>query len=320
MKIYKHGRLYRASIQRDGKVYYVKALTRQDCLNQVEKLLLSLDKPKYTFKELFLYYITHCDLRGKKYLTEQYKYFDTYWKDLKDKSAYEVTAEDIQTWKLNRVKKVKGSTVNRQMSTFSAMYTYAQKEMLLEINNPFKQVIYPKSPKPRRVNISDNQINKVLTGLGYDGSNHFTSKDYVAWATLFALETAMRKGEILAMTWENVHTHYVHLPSSKNGESRDVPLSKKAKQLLEKLPKVTNKVVYCTEDAFRVAWQRNLKNVGLNGVITFHDLRHEAITRMVNQKKIPVEQLAKITGHKSIKLLIHTYYNPSPEYLASLLD
>lgn len=320
MKVHKHGRLYRTSIQRNGKTYYVKGLTKQECLDKANELLLSLDKPQFTFKELFFYYVARCNLKGMKYLHEQCKYFDTYWKDLKDKSAYDITPEDIQAWKLSRLNQVKGSTVNRQMSTFSAMYTYAQKEMFLDIKNPFSLVIWPKSPKPRRVNITDKQINTILTGLGYDGSKHSTSKDYVAWATLFSLETAMRRGEILSMTWNNIHTHHVHLPDTKNGDSRDVPLSRKAKELLDKLPRLSNKVIPFTENAFRLVWQKNLRKVGLNGVITFHDLRHEAITRMVNQKKIPVEQLAKITGHRSIKLLTHTYYNPSPEYLAKLLD
>ena len=53
--------------------------------------------------------------------------------------------------------------------------------------------------------------------------------------------------------------------------------------------------------------------------LTFHDTRHEAISRMVKNSKLRVEVLAKITGHKTINILINTYYNPDIEELADHL-
>jgi hypothetical protein len=54
--------------------------------------------------------------------------------------------------------------------------------------------------------------------------------------------------------------------------------------------------------------------VGLNN-LHFHDTRHEAITRMVRIRKLPVQVLAKITGHKKIDVLVNTYYNPDAKDL-----
>jgi len=56
------------------------------------------------------------------------------------------------------------------------------------------------------------------------------------------------------------------------------------------------------------------KAIGLND-LHFHDTRHEAITRMVRVRKLKVETLAKITGHKKIDVLVNTYYNPNAEDL-----
>ncbi|MDO7344517.1 site-specific integrase, partial [Acinetobacter baumannii] len=63
----------------------------------------------------------------------------------------------------------------------------------------------------------------------------------------------------------------------------------------------------------------NLRRVGLDGVITFHDTRHEAITRFVHDYRLPVEILAKITGHKTISVLVNTYYNPTASEIAKML-
>lgn len=54
--------------------------------------------------------------------------------------------------------------------------------------------------------------------------------------------------------------------------------------------------------------------------INFHDSRHEAIIRMVKVRKLPVEVLAKITGHKTIGILINTYYNPDVQDLVEMFN
>lgn len=58
----------------------------------------------------------------------------------------------------------------------------------------------------------------------------------------------------------------------------------------------------------------------MSGQFTFHDTRHEAITRMVNNQKLPVEILAKVTGHKTINVLVNTYYNPTASEIAKMLN
>ncbi len=57
-------------------------------------------------------------------------------------------------------------------------------------------------------------------------------------------------------------------------------------------------------------WEKKKYEAGLSS-LHFHDTRHEAITRMVRDKGMPVEVLAKITGHKKIDVLVNTYYNPN---------
>lgn len=89
---------------------------------------------------------------------------------------------------------------------------------------------------------------------------------YVAWAFLFALETAMRRGEILNMKSSDIFDDYVHLPKTKNGSKRNVPLSLKAKELIN----VLGDFEPMSENAFRLSWQRGLKRSGIDD-LHFHD-------------------------------------------------
>ena len=83
---------------------------------------------------------------------------------------------------------------------------------------------------------------------------------------LFAIETGMRRGEILSPTWENVHLgkRYVHLPDTKNGDSRDVPLSPQALELLRDLPRniVEDQVVFPLHfEALKSSWRKRTRQI-----------------------------------------------------------
>ncbi|ENX37676.1 hypothetical protein F888_03019 [Acinetobacter courvalinii] len=205
---------------------------------------------------------------------------------------------------------------------YSSVFDFAQKELFLTKENPFKEISKPTAPAPRNQRIYKNHIDAVLAGLDYEwGKVSFQPRHRVAWSFLFALETAMCKGEILSVEKRLIFPNFIHLLDTKNGTSRDVPLTAKAKELLSWLPDDPddNRMVSLTSNAFRLISQRNLRRVGLDGVIKFHDTRHEAITHFVHNYRLPVEILAKITGHKTISVLVNTYYNPTASEIAKML-
>lgn len=90
----------------------------------------------------------------------------------------------------------------------------------------------------------------------------------------------MRQGEILAMRRADLKDGFVHLPMTKNGESRNVPLSKEAKRLISLLLLGNDELVPIDKDICCTTWVRAKKRANLPQ-INFHDSRHEAITRMV---------------------------------------
>ena len=106
---------------------------------------------------------------------------------------------------------------------------------------------------------------------------------------------------------------------TKNGDSRNVPLSTEAKRLLKLLGTESGLLLPVNVKTFKRTWIKIRDEAGLSH-INFHDTRHEAITRMVRDRKLPVEVLAKITGHKTINILINTYYNPNAQDLVEMFN
>lgn len=129
----------------------------------------------------------------------------------------------------------------------------------------------------------------------------------------------MRRGEILGIHKTDIKDGYVHLPKTKNGSSRNVPLTPFAKDMVSWINNDSEKLIPFDENAFKKSWARVQKKASLDD-LNFHDTRHEAISRFVKNLGLPVETLAKVTGHKDIKTLINTYYNPTIDELVGLFQ
>jgi integrase len=129
----------------------------------------------------------------------------------------------------------------------------------------------------------------------------------------------MRRGELLSLTWDNVDLkkQIAFLPETKNGETRTVPLSSRAVAVLEALPRsIGGKVFPTTPAALKKAFERACAGAGITN-LHFHDLRHEATSRM--SEKLPnLIELAAVTGHKDLRML-KRYYHPRAEDLARKL-
>ena len=238
-----------------------------------------------------------------------------------------LTSEHLADWRDQRLKQVKGSTVKRERTVVRSMLEVARRTMKVIEANPMDDVRPPKKIPARRRVIGGAEIEAVLQALGYvEGVRVTTIMHEVAVAFLIALETAMRAGEITGLPWSAVDLKRktVSLAKTKNGTSRDVPLSSRAVALFEamagkrlvrvRLP-VEDKVFHVDMERLSSVFRRARKQAGLDG-FTFHDSRRTATMRLA--KKVPVLDLARITGHLNINELM-TYYAPTADELAELL-
>lgn len=279
-------------------------------------------KPSFPFKQLCeKYYIERgSKLRSATMMRNKLDNIDHILGELATKSIYDFKPNDIVRWRNKRVLEVKSSTALREFAIFSSIFSYAQKELFIIESNVWSLVVKPFKGKPRNQRIYPEQQEQLLKGFKWDPTTTpVRVMHYVSWSMLFALETAMRKGEILSMKRRDIKDGFVHLSMTKNGESRNVPLSAEAKRLLALIPEEQDIIVPVKEKSFRRTFYRVRGEVGLDE-INFHDTRHEAITRMVKFRKLPVEILAKITGHRTIGILINTYYNPDAQDLVEMFN
>lgn len=331
----KRGDVYRIQIQIDGKRISCTRDTIKECEHWAATKFLESKiatkeveqgiKPKFTFRELVDHYYEHVgqfreSKSSRNWIKGQVSTFDEKFGFLSGTSVHDISPKQLTNWRNRRLTQVGANTVLKEISFYSAIFTYAQKELFLLDDNQWMLITKPKKPKARSRRIHPSEVALVLKALDYEvGDIPVLPQHYVAWGFLFALETALRRGELISLEKKDVHERHIHLPKTKNGEPRNVPLSEEARALLDLIKHDGKKVIPQTENAFRLMWEKRKAAIGLNG-LHFHDTRHEAITRMVRVRKLPVEILAKITGHKKIEVLVNTYYNPNAEDLVEAFN
>ena len=141
---------------------------------------------------------------------------------------------------------------------------------------------------------------------------------FVAPIITLALETAMRRSEILAIKKEHFDRakRTLLIPESKNGRARTIPLSIPAVELLSAHAK-DGRLFPISANAFRLAWERVKRRAGIND-LHFHDLRHEAISHLF-EKGLSVPEVALISGHRDLRMLLR-YTHPMSEGIFRKLD
>lgn len=228
-----------------------------------------------------------------------------------------LAGNDFADWRDARLKQRKPGTVAREMNLMRSVLEVARRDWRWIRINPMADVRWPQQPKGRARRVPATEVDAITAAFNVEPICPNTATQRVGLAFLFALETAMRSGEIVAMQWPNVHLRqrYVHLPKTKNGDARDVPLSTRAGEILKVLPKGGGPV-FGLDDASRDALWRKNRPAALKS-LHFHDTRAEAIWRL--SKKLDVLQLARVIGHRDLKSLMH-YYDESASVMALRLD
>lgn len=232
-----------------------------------------------------------------------------------DYSMANLTPAVVAAYRDERLKTVGAGTIIRELSILSGIITHARKEWGLPMPNPCALVRKPPTPRGRSRLLTAAEETNLLQEL-------LPIRRRSPWMiplVELALETAMRRGELLTLQWTHIdlNAQTALLPLTKNGTTRVVPLSRRAVAILAALPRLNGDVVFpisymtmhnCFTDACKRAGIMNLH---------FHDLRHTATSRLA--EKLPnVIELASVTGHQTIQML-KRYYHPKAEAMARKL-
>ncbi|NCZ96572.1 site-specific integrase [bacterium] len=206
------------------------------------------------------------------------------------------------------------STVRLLLSLISAIYKHAQREWGVLTSNPVSALKMPRPPAPRnrRINAAEEVLLKEAIKRCRNPS--------IQALVLFALETGMRRSEMLNLRWEDIDLprRVATLPDTKNGRPRWVPLTPRALELLEEQSTRGCTVPFdMSATAVSQAWRHIVVRAGLSN-LRFHDLRHEALSRWAHRLQGDVFKLSLVSGHRTLQMAQRYVHPVQSEFLASL--
>lgn len=283
--------------------------------------------------------------------------------DLAQRPLASIRSSDVARLRDEWLKVYRPATILRRLAVASHVFSIARKEWGMEsLSNPVELVRKPQPDNARTRRIAagdphpdtegganvhsdrgakDGELERIITASG---------SPVLPSIIKLAVETAMRRGEIVALRWEHIDLkrRVAHLPATKNGCARDIPLSSHAIAVFQALKDAryigsekqnvgntenAGRVFEIRSDAVTRAFERAVARARKLYVdectaasqapddrfltdLRFHDLRHEAASRLASV--FPMHDLTKITGHKDPRMLLR-YYHPRAEDLAKRL-
>lgn len=227
----------------------------------------------------------------------------------KGKYLFEITPRMIEKYKATRLGKVAPATVNRELACLKHMYTKANEWGYLKIN-PVKSVKLLKEPPGRLRYLNSDEAKTLLDAC----------RDYLGSMVVTALNTGMRKGEILALRWKDVdlRNRKVTVRKPKNNEIRVIPINQTLYQELMNLSGQSDgEYVFTNGDGrpfgdIKKGFSAALQRAGIED-FHFHDLRHTFGSHLVMQG-VDLKTIQQVMGHKDIKMTMR-YSHLSPEYV-----
>lgn len=282
--------------------------------------------------------------RKKGSVQETYKVRALRRLPLARKSLARIRGADIAEFRDAELARLAPSSVVKQLALLSNLFEVARKEWGIEVDNPVRKISKPKFDNSRARRLEVEEARYLLAAVDNPGysvkaKNGDRRNEWMPLIVRWAIETAMRQGEILALDWKHVdlEKRTAHLPETKNGTARTVPLSTSAVSLIRPVGNVhrlrKGRVFPTTASALKQSFTRAVARArrdyerdcaargddpapGFLEDLHFHDLRHEATSRLA--ERLQMHELMRVTGHKDTRMLAR-YYHPRPEDLAKKL-
>ena len=313
--IRKRGKSWTAQVRVSGWQSFTKTFdtksSAQEWIKHTEHTLKSNALPDYSVQSMTLYDLldryaekVSSNLKGSEIEIYKLRLIQRYPVS-KNKLSY-LTKKHFENYRDERLKEVKSGTVHAEIMLLKRVYKIAIEQWGYGIiKNPLSSIILPPPHTPRKRRLTQREQIDVCFAAKSQRNN------YICSVIEFAIETGMRRSEILKLKWcdINFYTGFASLYDTKNGEDRKVPLTKRCIEVLNQLPRSHEHVFPISATCLHQAWQRAVRKAGVRD-LRFHDLRHEAVSRFF-EMGMSVPEVALISGHKDLtQLFRYTHLNP----------
>ena len=204
---------------------------------------------------------------------------------------------DVANYRDMRLQTIKASSFAREFCILKHALKIAEVEWNWNVpTNLLGNIKIPKVHAKAIRRIDDTDLERLLTA-----SAKHTNK-YLNPIIKLALETAMRRGEILSLKWSDIDMHrgLIIIDNTKTGFPRSIQMNDNVRSVLTSLNKQDERVFPITINSLRLCYQRLCKKLGIK--VRFHDFRHEAISRLF-EKNLSIPHIASISGHRTMSQL-----------------
>jgi integrase len=250
-----------------------------------------------TVADLLRKYLTQVTAKKKGRISEAYRLQATIRSPLGEISVSEVRPHHIAEHKERRLLSVAQPSVRRELVILRHAFEVARREWSCRMTaNPVAEVRMPSNSAPRVRRLTEAEYSRLLSGAE-------ARQWWLRPLIVIAVETAMRRGEILNARWEDLNkaSSTLRIPNTKTGVERTIPLTLQALEAIASLPASADYIFPMSANAARLAWERLKARQSIYD-LRFHDLRHEAISRFF-ERGLSIAEVALISGHKDPRML-----------------
>ena len=325
-KKYKTKSSYQAIVRRRGHRTFVKSFEKKtDALKwsrAVERKLDTGDYADYSeaskllLGDIFKRYISenkHRKLRSWKMYEFRIKILlkDT----VADINLLRLSSKHLAEFRDRKLLEVGNATFNKYLSLISVVVDTAMQDWGIYLPlNPCRLLKREKEPNPRDRVLNDTEYSRLLQACSKSNNK------YLKPMILFAMETAIRKGELLKLRYVNINfdKRTLLIPFTKIGKPRTIPLSQKAIDILRSMPRrLDGKVFPLTVDSLRSSFKIAKQKARIEG-FRFHDIRRMSCSSLF-ERGFSIPEVQVFSGHRTSAILLSTYTKLDAEKIATKL-
>ena len=314
MRVYQRGQIWYVDYYYDGRRIRKKVGSEKDAENALAAIKADILRGEYRFKkdsrisfeDFAERYLEYGKINKKRSWQRDRWSIENLNSHFKGKLFSKITPLQIEDYKRKRLEKVLPATLNRELACLRHMFNLAKKWKVV-YENPVNEVKFLQERKIEIRVLTREEAERLIDAV----------PDYLKPIIVIALNTGMRRGEILNLRWNDIDfdKYYIFIKEAKSGVARKVPMNSLVAETLKDIKRESNFVFYNPKKRDRrknvyTAFKSACRKIGIPD-FRFHDLRHTAATLMV-MGGVDLVTVKEILGHSRIEMTMR-YAHPTSE-------